>query len=118
MSGRPVQVFTQSIASGVTVSSSIDLGRAFNKITLVVPVMASGTNIGINVAPTLDGTYKRFYHQPTVTSAAVSFVILSSITNCAIPLPNLHAQYLQIEHSSATTVAGGNAYTYYLICSD
>jgi hypothetical protein len=118
MSGRPVDIYSKTIASGVTMSSAFVLNKSYNKISLVIPSMASGTNIMFRVAPTESGDYKKLFHQPTVTSAAVSFVIVSSISDCVVPIPNLHAQYIKIEHSSATTVAGGNAYTYYLICSD
>lgn len=118
MSGRPVKYFQVTIASAVTFSSAIDLQQAYNKVSIVLPSMPSGTDVRLHVSETLDGTYRSLFHQPTVTSAAVSFTIASSISNCVVPIPNLHAQYVKIELSSATTSVGGNAYTYSFICAD
>ena len=115
MSYGPVQVFTVSMASAVSQSTAINLGKSFSKVSLVVPSMASGTEFGFKVSDALAGTYQTFYHQPTVTSGAVSFSIASAVSKCVVPLPNLHVQYVKVFLASQTV---DSAYQFSLICSD
>jgi len=111
----PTQAFTVPMASAATQSSAIDLQKSFNKLSLVIPTMASGSDITIYGCQTATGTFRQMFHQPTGASAAAAFSIASSITNCIVPLPNFHVQYLKIGHTTATT---DSSYSYVIICSD
>jgi hypothetical protein len=117
MSYGPVQVFSiTTMASGATLSSAVDLQKAYNKISLVVPSMASGTDIYLHGSTELAGTYRRINHSPnSVSATAGALFISSSISNCIVPLNNLHVQYVKVELSTAMTATTA---AFKLICSD
>lgn len=117
MSYGPVQVFSlASMTSDVTLSTYIDLKKAYNKISLVVPSMTSGTDIYIKGAPTADGTYMRVYHPPSgASSVAGAWFIGSAVTNCIVPMNHVHLQFLKVEFSTAMTAASA---MFKFICSD
>lgn len=116
MSYGPVQAFSVSMASGVTLSSAINLQKAYNKISVVVPSMTSGTDLYFQGSTSESGTYRRINHSPnSVSSTAGAIFLGSAITNCIVPLGNLHVQYLKVEIASAMTSAGA---AFEFICSD
>lgn len=110
MSGRPVTYFTTTIASASTFSSAVDLQKSWADISLVIPSMASGTGMGIYASETLSGTYR-----VVKTVSASDVTIASTVTNCVLPVANIHAQYLKISLGTATT---DTPYTFSIICSD
>jgi hypothetical protein len=104
------------MACGATLSSYIDLQKAYNKISVVIPTMTSGTDVYFHGAGLATDTFRRINHPPnSVSSTAGAQFISSSITQCVVPLNNVHVQYLKIEHSTAMTAA---AASYKIICSD
>jgi hypothetical protein len=116
MSYGPVQVFSISMTCGATLSSYVDLQKAYNKITVMVPSMTSTTDIYFQASDEAGGTYRRLFHPPnSVSSTAGALFLSSSITNCVVPLNHVNVRYLKIEHSSAMTAA---AASYKIICSD
>lgn len=116
MSEGPVCAFTGSMASGVSITGEIDLQKSWNKLSLVVPSMASGSDVYLLASEESGGTYRRVFHQPTNTSATVSaFFVTSGVTNCVVPLSNVNVRYLKVQVSTATT---DTPYTFKVICAD
>lgn len=110
----PVKAFTTTIASAATSSSAIDLGGAYNRVMVGIPTMTSATDIFFRVCETSDGTFRRIYHEPIVSSTTPTAVQFdSTVTNCYVPL-NIAAQYFQIAYTSATTEA---SQTFKVLCS-
>lgn len=113
---RPVSVFTVSMASAVSVTGAADLQQAWNKLSVVIPSMASGSDVYIMGSDTLAGTYKRIFHAPTTQSATVGAqFVTSGVTNCIVPLQNVHVRYLKVQLNTATT---DTPYTFQIICAD
>jgi len=95
-----------NIASGVSLSSAIDLGLACDKVLLGIPVIASGTNVNVFICESLSGTYRSLYHEPVAaTPTPVQVSISSAVTNCFVPLSILNAQYLKIQVPSITATS-------------
>lgn len=108
-----VQVFSKSVSSGVTLSSSYDLGRAFTRVYLEVPTMAS-SDIFIQ-ASTDNVTFRRvMLEKVNTTTAHVTFSIASAISQRMVPIP-AGFRYYKVETSSGTTDV---VTTYNLIPSD
>lgn len=115
MSYGPVQVFAASVASGTTFSSMIDLQKAYNKVSLLIPTMSSGTDVYLRGAPTLTGTSRRIYHAPnTVSSVVGAQFVGSAVTQCIVPFNNVHVQFIQVELTTTVTGVMG----FQLLCSD
>jgi hypothetical protein len=107
---RPYQV---TMASGVSLSTSIDLGRAWAKVYLDPTGAAS--EVRLQAAPTIDGSFRQVYH-PSINSSTVGaniFKIPSAVSGGLIELP-AGLQFIKVE----TTAAVANGLTFKLICSD
>lgn len=117
MSYGPVQVFAVSMASGETLSTAVDLQKAFNKISIVIPTMTSGTDVYLQgCATSTGGTYRRINHAPTTVSSVVGAQFVgSAVTRCIVPFNNVHVRYLKIELSTAMTATTAG---FEIICSD
>lgn len=108
MSHGPVSVYSfPTFVCGATLHTScIDLNKAWNKLTLVIPSMTSGTDIYLQASPTSDGTFMRVYHPPSgATSVAGAWFLGSAVTNCIVPINNTHLQFLKVEFSTAMTAS-------------
>lgn len=115
MSYGPIAVYTVTMASGATSTSELDLARSWKTAWLVVPSMASNTQMGIKAATEAGGTYRSVYH-PQINSSTVSvnsFAIASSTTSAMVPIPN-GFRFIKI-HTTATCDSGE---TFKVICSD
>jgi len=115
MSHGPLSVYTATMATNTTLTSSADLSRAWKTVYLQVPTMTSGTQLHIQASDTLAGTYRRVYHPP-INSSTVgvnAFAIASSATNCLVPIPN-GLRYIKVE---ATAVVSFDC-AFKIICSD
>lgn len=116
MSHGPVSQFSISIASGVTLTSSISLGtRAWKTVYVSIPTMVSGSDFFIQGSGD-DSTYRRIIH-PIVNSSSVqanTFIIGSGATNKIVPIPNGFA-FIKVELSTAMT---DTTSTFKIICSD
>lgn len=114
------QAFTKTAATGAT-SVTFNLGGVYDSNILILPSMPSGTNIQFRVSDKEDGTYRTLFTDTEVgtsplSSAPVAYEIPSSVSNCAFQIPHL-GQYCQLVLTSATTLAGGNAYEFKILCS-
>jgi hypothetical protein len=116
MSYGPVKKYAVTFASGATVTSEVDLGRAYSQIYLELN-SATTFNYNIQAANASGGSFKRIYHPPADNDAVVTAVEITSATaglNGAIVKLPVTAQYMKIE--SQTAVADGM--TLNLICVD
>ena len=107
---RPYQV---SMASGASLTTSVDLGRAWAKVYLDPTGAAS--EVRLQAAQILDGTFRQVYH-PSINSSTAGaniFKIPSSVSGGLIELP-AGLQHIKLE----TTAAVANGVTFKLICSD
>jgi len=109
----PVKAFPVTIAAQATtaavLSSEVDLGGSYNKMAIIIPSMTSGGDVGIYAAEATGGTFRRVYLSQTVTSAPVAFNVLSSITNCIVPIPGSY-QFVKVYMTTAATSAGNIFY--------
>ncbi len=110
---QTAKAFSLTIASGVSLSSALDLGYGWNHVAVSIPTMASGSDINFFAAEAAGGTYRKLYHAPNTASAAVAYTITSGITNCILPL-NVRAQNMKIQLTTATS---DTAYTFYFVCT-
>lgn len=108
----PFLAFTATAASGATYCS-FDVGGAYDAYTLVIPAMTSGTTLNLEVSDTADGTYYPMYLPQSLTSAPVAVEYASSITGCAIQLPNGIGQYFRIKRVATPTAT---ASTFKVLC--
>lgn len=113
MSLLPTKVFAQTMASGATLlTTPLDCGRAFARVYLEIPTMASGTDIYIQASS--DGTtYRRIYllgdySTMTVWSAG------SATTQCHVQVPAGFRYY----KPELTTALTDTVTTWRLICGD
>ncbi len=117
MSHGARSVFTMSMASDTTLSSGIDLARAWNRVYLQIPSMVSGTDICLQGAYSAAASYMRVMANVvnTATIAANTFTIQSGFSNRIIPIPVEGIQYIKIEYTTATTAT---SQIFRIICSD
>jgi hypothetical protein len=124
MSLQNQKVFPAKVASGVSLSSSIDLGGIYLYVTVKVPV--SGANPGFNVSAgsplyvqgsTDNVNYRRFYEIYT-NAVATPFSIGSSVCGAFVPLQYFNCRYLKLECSGTVTGAATGGVGYNIICSD
>jgi hypothetical protein len=110
-------VFSVSIASAVSQSSAIDLGRSWQNVILGIPSTTSGTDYGVMVSDASDGTYRRLNHAPTNSAVATvnPVQIASTVTNAMVPLPATGFRFMKILHTSQTV---DSSYAYKIICGD
>ena len=98
------KVFSVSIASGITLTSAIDLTQGFSEISLHVPTFASGTDLFIQAAIASGATYSRVTF-PSINSATATtndYEIASGVGDRFVPIPTNY-QHLKIELSTQQT---------------
>jgi hypothetical protein len=108
----PFCAFSATAASGTT-AVSFDVGGAWDKYTLIIPAMASGTTLAFQVSDTADGTYYPLYHAPTIASAPVLVQIASGLTAVAVELPNSLGRFFKVERVATPT---STASTFNILC--
>lgn len=104
-----VQVFTLSMSSGTSFSSAMDLDLTPRWATLIVPSMASGSDVRIWASDSLSGTYRRMAYMGATGPAL--YTIASSVTDCAVPFP-AYARFVKVQLSTATS---NTAYTFKIV---
>ena len=106
-------VFSSSLASGVTLGSSIGLGSGWDRAYLHVPTMASGD---LFIQGSHDGTTFNRVCRDRGNTATVhaDFAIGSATSNRVIPIPVNGIPYIKIENSSGCTDV---VTVYKIICS-
>ena len=110
-----VKPFLINMASGVTISSYIDIGGSYKNIALKIPSMISTSDVKILTSDSKDGYYAYLYHKPSVNSSTVSWSMVqipSAVTNALAPL-EISQQYVKIELTTAPTATSSN---FYLVC--
>lgn len=110
----PAKAFGLTIASGVSLSTYVDLAYGWNFVHVSVPTMASGSGMNFFGAEAAAGTYRQLYIPPTVTSAGVAFSLASTVTNCLMRMPAT-PQFLKVQLPTATS---DTSYTFYFICTE
>lgn len=117
----PVVAFTVSMASAVSLSSLVDLGKAWGSIMLEVPTMTSGSDVKLHLsADTIQtstsapSTFRPLYFTPTTGTPTV-FSVASSITQAFIPIPNFRGRYVKVNLTTQTTDTG---YVFRFLCAD
>ena len=111
-----VKRFAATIASGATLSTEVDLGKAYSKVLLELP-SATTFNINIQGANASGGNFKRIYNAVSDNDAIVTAVEITSATagaNGAIVAIPQWCQYMKVE--TQTAVANGG--TFYFIAMD
>lgn len=104
-----------SMVSGDSLTSALDLGRAFPSIYVEIASTPSNSEHRIRAAATLSGTYNTVYH-PAINSATVAvnpYVIPSTVTGAIVPIPG-GFRYIKIFASAAMT----NGASYRIYCGD
>ena len=110
-----VSVYTATLASGVTLSSAIDLGGSWGKLALSIPSMASGGNTVVYGSDKIDGTFQPIYLSPTAApNTPIAISIVSSVSNAIVPIDAVNCQFIQVGVSTAATAT---QYTFKVICS-
>ena len=104
------KTYSIELASSVTLSSALDLGKPYNKVYLHVPTMASGS-LYIQAAGSSTGTFRRVYED--IPNQDTAFVINSATTQALVPIPH-GLQFIKIENTSGS--AGTTSFQ--LVCSD
>lgn len=82
-------VYDATIASFATTSSAIDLGQSHGRNYLVVPTMTSASEVRIQAAESMAGTYRNVYQFPVNSStvAVNMFKINSGTSNAIVEMP-------------------------------
>lgn len=113
MSHGVISVYSKNMASGVTLTSSYDLNRAYPKMYLEVPTMASSD---LFIQASSDGTTFRriMLEKVNTTTAHVTFSVASSTTQRMVPIPP-GFRYYKVESSSGATDV---VTTFNIICHD
>ncbi len=107
--------YSVSITSGVTLSSAIDLGQAWNHVYLQVPTMASG-DLYIKGSPAVGGTFYRVCKDAGNTATVhVDFKIGSATSQRIVPIPTGGCRFVKVENSSGCTDI---VTTFNFICGD
>ena len=115
MSAGNVKIFTQTLTTGATLTSALDLQtRPWTNIYLDIPTMASASDFYIQGSAENDN-YRRIMH-PVINgqSDPNTFIIGSAAANKIVPIPN-GVRFIKIELSTALT---SNSLEFRLICSD
>ncbi len=107
MSYGPRAVYTQNLASGATLSSALDIGRAWGNVYLEVPTMTSGCDVYLQASDSATGTFRRVYTKVNSATVANPWYVLSSITQCFVDMP-AGFQHIKIEITTAMTATSVN----------
>lgn len=110
------KVYVATMTSGATLTSEVDMGRSFELVYLSVPSMTSNSQLHIKFAAETGGTYRRAKHPVLNTTSAQApqdFTIVSSATNCMVPIPG-GFRFVKVE-STATCDSGES---FKILCAD
>lgn len=114
MSYGPLSVFTLTMPSGGTTTSSVDLARSWKNVFLEIPSQVSNAEMYIHGA-NQDANYRRIFHPQanTLLTTSNQFIISSATTNALVLIPN-GIRFLKI----ITSASIDNGSIYKIICSD
>jgi hypothetical protein len=101
---RAIQQFTIPVTSGVTLTSSIDLGsESYDKFCFYVPSFTSGTDFMFQVSAD-DSTFVRLkYPIASGLVAPIDVKVGSATTQAWVPIPEINHRYVKVELSTAAT---------------
>lgn len=116
----PISVFSTTIASGVSTSTEVNLGRAWSQVYFSYGTMSTAMNMTVFAAEKASGSagsYRLVYQPPinSATVACVPFTITSTVgvVGGCVPIPS-GFQYIKAVLTGV--VSGGLAVN--VICSD
>jgi hypothetical protein len=92
------------MASGDSLTSALDLGKAYGTVYVEIASTPSQSEHRIRAAASLGGTYNTVHH-PAINSSTVAvnpYVIPSAITGALVPIPG-GLRYIKIFASAAMT---------------
>lgn len=116
MSHGLYSVFPITMTSGNTLTSNVDLSRAWATVHLYIPTMTSATDIYLKAAYSAAANYVRI-HEMAANTASVqsnSFTIGSAVSQKMIEVPH-GFQFMKVEFSTATTATSQQ---FVFVCSD
>lgn len=123
MSAQAPKIFSASITTGSSLSSSINLGGGYLYISVLVPasgaapIFTNGGGTPVWIQGSTDNvTFFRLFEVYT-NAVANAFTIQSSVCAALIPITYFNFQYAKIEISGTVTGAGGPA-LFKLIATD
>lgn len=108
MAYGPQSIFPISIASGGSITGSLDLTRTWSYVYLQVPTMTAyvaTSTCNIYVYGSTNGSnFFQFAYPPqnTSTTGFVTFTLANSISQCIVPIPNA-CRYLKIQVGNTAT---------------
>jgi hypothetical protein len=114
-SARCFTYFPGTMASFSTSTGEIDLGHSWSQVFLEIPTMTSNTQLHIKAAASSGGTYRRV-RQPPLNSSTVGtndFAIVSSATDCLVPIPS-GLRYIKVEATATVSFTA----SFNIICGD
>lgn len=103
----PRAVYTVNLASNTTLTSALDISRAWRNVYLEIPTMTSGCDIYLQAADSATGTFRRVYSKVNSATVANPWYILSSITQCLVDVP-AGLRHLKVEITTAMTATSVN----------
>jgi hypothetical protein len=105
------RVFDATVASFSTLSGEVDLGGAYDMVALIVPTMASNSQVHIQGTDTSGGTYRRIFHpvvNSTAAGAPIALTVVSSVTNAIVPIQvPAGLRYMKIETTAIVSFSAG-----------
>ena len=109
------RVYVASMASGATLSTLVNFGKAFKSVYLQVPSMISSSQLYLQAAATVSGTYVRvaYVQANTSTIGHNTFTVGSGATGHIVAVP-AGLQYMKVE----TTATCDSGETFTFICQD
>lgn len=114
MSHGAISVYTVGIASNTTLTSGVDLGRAWRNVYLEIPTMTSGTDVLLK-ASNDSSTFRSVYSRTNSAAAQANiFTVKSNVTQAIVDIP-AGLRYLAVELSTAMTATSA---IFRIICSD
>lgn len=105
-----ISVFNVAIASGATLSSELDLSRAWGKV--MIDPTGANAEVRLQVAPATGGTYRQLYY-PAANSVSGIVKVASAASGGVIEVP-AGARFIKVE----TTAAVADGATFKVYCSD
>ncbi len=105
-------IYVVSMASGDSLTSALDLGRAFPSVYVEIASIPSNSEHRIRAAASLNGVYNTVYH-PAINSSTVTvnpYIIPSGVTGGLVPIPG-GFRFIKIFASAA--MANGATYRVY-----
>lgn len=100
------RVLTITMTTGLTVTTSLDMIKIWDRVMLEVPTSTSGCDLYLQGANYLGGTFRRVTFPVPLTATAqnpIDFKIGSAVTTRIIPIEVVLPRFIKVEASTAQT---------------